>query len=858
MKKSILTILILIVLLITLVNANSPPKLIKPIENLTFDIYESKIRILNLNDYFKDNETLTYTYEGNKNITILISENGELSLITPNGWYGNENITFIASDNELETKSNKVKIEVISEIYGCEGQCCNIDCGTTEKVCNNNIKTRCKNFCVEGKCIPCSPICNNKLTTNINFPSLVGDSFIDTIPCINTSDKRDKITKKQINLVKNLIPEGYEIIREPFNLECSGKASITVNLPSDYTDIKTLKCKKGTCYPEELTPTNTLNCGEKITDNIRKNNILKPEIMPIKIKETSLLPKESRIISDDIKIEFYNNNENLKASIRMPKRPIKEAANPSLKIVTTPIILNINEKTDINITIQYISSNNIDENTIGFYIKKGDIWKYLKGEINKEEKTATVYIEGMNNYSDKNNDVIITLMGIICNNCFKSKFKKEYTPLQDSKDMIVMIHGLASRPETFQELIDEFRLTNQPYHIYTLGHSSYTPIRKTSDELREYLNIESENYDNIYLIAHSMGGLITQQAIYKAYLENKKDPTKSKFINKVKKTILISVPNEGTPVAQFYYELFDYLVNQDSPYAANELNSAIIEEITQGLITPRIPHIEYYVIAGTKTYPMVKKLSKISGDLFDGIKNDGVVSVKSAQRIGDQYFNKICENYWEFNLSHSETIDEARPRKVITSLITQEKEFSLGNNKYYDIEIDECNDDDIYVIIGKKTNPQPTHKLYCGECGDGYCSSKESIFNCAADCSTIKTIPIKWIIISFITTLVIIFHIKLIPKKISMIKRKNQILHQAEILKLHTIKNYHINTTTGHTIEQLKYELRNEGWHVEVIEQFIHKLKNIYRKKYGEIDLRFLKINPVLKNKKGSEYFNIN
>jgi len=308
-------------------------------------------------------------------------------------------------------------------------------------------------------------------------------------------------------------------------------------------------------------------------------------------------------------------------------------------------------------------------------------------------------------------------------------------------------------------------------------------------------------------------------------------------------------------MAQFYYELFDYLVNDDSPLAANELNSAIIDELTKGLITPKVPHIDYYVIAGTKTYPLTKKLSKISGDLFDGIKNDGVVSIKSAQHIGNDYHNKICENYWEFNLSHSETIDEERPRKVVTSLIAEEKDYELGNSEYYELDIEECNSDDIYVIIGEKTEFRPVYELYCGNCGDKYCSSTEDPLDCPEDCLNISSNMTLWIIISFIIILLIIFPGRIIPKKLSSIRRKKQILYQTDILKAYIFKNYHINTKTGYTTEQLKQELSNEGWHLEIINQLIYKLNIAYTKKYGNITLRFLKIMPVEENKKEFEYF---
>lgn len=68
-----------------------------------------------LDDYFNDteNDTLSYTYSGNTNITISITD-GALTLTPDANWNGSETITFTASDGIDSTDSNTVTMNVTS------------------------------------------------------------------------------------------------------------------------------------------------------------------------------------------------------------------------------------------------------------------------------------------------------------------------------------------------------------------------------------------------------------------------------------------------------------------------------------------------------------------------------------------------------------------------------------------------------------------------------------------------------------------------------------------------------------------------------------------------------------------------
>ena len=63
-------------------------------------------------------------------------------------------------------------------------------------------------------------------------------------------------------------------------------------------------------------------------------------------------------------------------------------------------------------------------------------------------------------------------------------------------------------------------------------------------------------FDRIFIVAHSMGGIVAQQAMYNAYKE------RYSYIDKVQKAILIATPNEGSVVAEAYEYLFSTLVQK--------------------------------------------------------------------------------------------------------------------------------------------------------------------------------------------------------------------------------------------------------------------------------------------------------
>ncbi|MFH1642177.1 MAG: hypothetical protein ABIC04_04720 [Nanoarchaeota archaeon] len=825
---------------------NKPPKLIRKIENQSWGVFGFNLHAFNLNSYFEDEDELTFSTEGSSNITVLIGKSGSVSFLHPKEWHGSEYIRFIADDGIAKTKSNIVKLEIgkgeVSEESICPGPCCGISCGKTSRICEDGTHVSCVMGCISGQCVPCAPVCGEiDEPPAINLYGLSSGMIYDEIPCINMTGQKSKalVSLKDKDFLN--IPEGYSIISGPFSLECAGPVDMTINIPANYEDIKALRCEKNNCYPTILQKVSELKCGEDIVQRqTKKEAFFTPELK--QIKERKLILNEKSLYNEEgLRVEFSGDGE---INIRTPILPVKEAINPSLKILSTPIILDIIKGSNINvkITLPYINSERILEDSISIYIKKDDEWNRLKGEQNKNDKTITAEIENIGSYGK---EVMISLMGVMCNDCFKTEFIKEYTPVQKSTNMIVMVHGLASEPITFKEIIDDVRLTNQPYHMYNLDYSSYLPIVSTAKDLRDFIELESKQFDRIYIIAHSLGGLVAQQALYTSYLENQKDSSNYTFIRKVRKVILASVPNEGSPAAKLYNELFDYYVNQDSPYALFEMNSAIINDLTNGLIVPRVPYISYYAIAGTVTYPFFDRLAAVVGDLHNGEKNDGIVSVTSAQHVGHGYLNKYCENYWEFNVTHMNTIDDERARKVILSIISEDEVKNnelptMGNNKYFELAVPDCTPEDSFIIIGKPIKMKLTYQITCGFCGDGCCSKNENIISCPRDCiinKKIITSSLYAAIAIIVGILITLFILKLGKKRLD----KNA----TEKLKNYITQNYATNIKEGYTILEVKDMLAENGWNPEIIDSAMLKITQSFKNKIITLSRRMQELQNI-------------
>jgi hypothetical protein len=93
---------------------NDAPRMRGDIPAQTWDEDTNNTEAFNLNDYFYDvdSSALTYNFTGNSNITISIADNGNVSFYQPADWYGSEYVRFSASDGNLTTQSDTIRLNV--------------------------------------------------------------------------------------------------------------------------------------------------------------------------------------------------------------------------------------------------------------------------------------------------------------------------------------------------------------------------------------------------------------------------------------------------------------------------------------------------------------------------------------------------------------------------------------------------------------------------------------------------------------------------------------------------------------------------------------------------------------------------
>jgi len=652
------------------------------------------------------------------------------------------------------------------------GDCCQIDCSGKscgDNGCGGSCGTCSSGSCQNGQCVVVE--CDDDDDCGESYECKDGECVYEEPPkellapediekeknmsviaCINitrmTGTTEVSVEEGQID--PSLIPEGYSVVVNPFHMDCTGEdVKFTVAIPENYEDIKVLKCNEGSCSSEQAEYVTELKCGDSIVEEVkRESKIFDPKLEAVDITETqvNLSQLKEDIASGNSSVKFLGEELSGIVSIQNPKGIIEEAKNPYMKILGSPIVIEFKETVEpgVNsqVTLPYTTSENYEESSIAMYIKQDGNWIYIENStINYDEKLVTSTIENIGQYLDNENKVTLALMGVLIVANKDSELKNAYYPLQGTRDMLIFVHGVGSSPQTYQSMIDDIRLTKQPISIYTFGYSLTKTIDEIAADFSNILETSSNDYDNIYIVAHSAGGLVVQQALYDADRSGTYN-----YIKKVKKAILIAAPNDGSPLAAVYKRLFQNMVNEDEEYPVFNIKTETMDELVKGRIIPQVQGIDYYVIAGTKPYELNVALFKENTPFQQSEVSDGVVTIKSAQHIGESYISNRGKNYWEIYLTHNELIKDPLARKIIEKIIARDIlkiDSILGSSQYYDISITGCNPNELYVVIGIRVPRSEVVDPTLFECGNGICSNGEDKNNCPEDCALLLSMAKK-------------------------------------------------------------------------------------------------------------------
>ncbi|MBI4139944.1 hypothetical protein HY483_03200, partial [Candidatus Woesearchaeota archaeon] len=563
------------------------------------------------------------------------------------------------------------------------------------------------------------------------------DSTGGGIACteITTREKQTVRVNKTV-FDSSLLPKGYAVVKDPFSVECKdAEIELTLTLPADYKNITVLKCSQGVCAPtvEKVVERTVLSCGGVDTNVIGEKIVGLKEIA---LDTLTALPSTEKPItitdriieSGGYKIEFEGTNE-LKAGIK-ELSPVKPLGVKDSTFIETPIIIHTesSEKTPLTIILKYKIPEGIVEDSIEIYTKKGQLWTPAGGNVDKEKDV--IELKTSTNITDENGDITIGVVGTVCTTCLQSTLKEVYTGSED--DALILVHGVFARSDTFNSLIAEFALLQQPWTIYVYEYNYNDELVKNGEELSAYIQQYSSRHKNIYLAGHSMGGLVVQEALKQG------EKQQSSYIEKVRKAILIATPNTGAPAKELYELLDTAVVNQFINASKFYLSNETLELLTTGKNIPRKEGITYEVVAGNTGYNFTTEYFRDPENPEIVMPNDGIITVKSAQTVGGTKVDNLCKDYYEVGLTHTEINDHPIINRIIARSINEEKTSSntAGFTQYYKLRITSCDKDDKYVVVGKPIRREESYSvLQCG-CGNGYCGLDEDAESCPSDCAS--------------------------------------------------------------------------------------------------------------------------
>lgn len=182
------------------------------------------------------------------------------------------------------------------------------------------------------------------------------------------------------------------------------------------------------------------------------------------------------------------------------------------------------------------------------------------------------------------------------------------------KEAMILLHGLGRTKNSMRKIERHFK---DKYDVYNIGYNSVKyPIEILVEKyLLETINKLNEKNQKINFVTHSMGGILVRY-LFKNYK-----------INNPGRVVMLAPPNKGSELANRFYKIHGPACAQimrDKRSFVNKLGDI---------------NFECGIIAGGKNYYFF--LEKY----FRGKKNDGIVSVNSAEVKGQKSFIELDKGH---------------------------------------------------------------------------------------------------------------------------------------------------------------------------------------------------------------------
>ncbi len=596
-------------------------------------------------------------------------------------------------------------------------------------------------------------------------PIVYGEPFAGTpVACVaGTTSRVSTVSASPSTIdISNAVPFGYDIVAQPFSLNCDGdELDVTLTVPSSYADLQVLKCAEGKCANAEISSIENLAsvCGTTtLSEETKKESLGSSGIFVPEDAESFILDARTIDSGDILTSGRYSLSVGgtLTASIAGLTYAIPGPANPSLAVLGTPLVVDVKNSASplpATITLPLPTSDLVEKDSIGVYALIGTEWTYLGGSA-QDSGAISVKVADINKFVN-NGRAIFATIGTTCNPCGDTEFLKAYD-YPGARSAVILIHGAFSSKETFNAMIEDFKSTRQPFDAWTFAYPASKSLDEISRALVDTLALRANEYDKFYLVGHSAGGLVIQQALWLAY-------QRGDDLTRVKKAVLIGTPSGGSPAVNTIENTFNWLINRKSVARVLNIHSDIIQASVTGKDIPRVPGIDYQVIAGTRPYPF--NIDLFMNAAGEQSKNDGIITIDSAQRLGSESVSNACKNYYELNLTHTDLIDNelgARvAERIISSDISSTDQTLLGYNKYVKVPVTDCNPNDQYMIVGKPLRAEEQYDPSGCACGNGWCGEGEDAFGCPGDCAEVFTTETFCTMSSLLSMVLLIFAITL-------------------------------------------------------------------------------------------------